>query len=175
MTFKIILISAFLAVVSAQTRVWNLTGCINQFQIPLRGRIVKNICELTQQVTYDQAVAACAAQGMDLFYVEEGKMDIFGALQYYIRTFYQPICGPTWTDNCGFWINGKRVNNAWQVTVNGNTFPYFISWYPTASSGNTGDCKLVRQINSMVGTFNWDCSQLFHPICEYNNTYAVTP
>lgn len=169
----LIIFCALLGICSSQKVSLSLTSCKSVGLIKDKdGRIVKGVCELSIAYTYNDAVAACAINGMELFFAEDQY--VYNSFIDYSNQLLGTVACIR-SPSCGFYVNGKKNLNdgKWYATINGQQQAMdlsFYNWVQNSTANSAGNCMSVKNQYGFKNT-PWNCELSYFPVCEFNNTY----
>lgn len=186
MKLLIMIIASILLTANAQVQPLNIASCNRIGKIvDGNGNFIKSVCEIDYPPSsYSGSVALCAQNGMNLIVAEDQV--VYSAVIQYVTTRYRNYPCPDGysplTNSCGVFLNGQQnlTDGKWYATINGQQKVMDTSFFKLVtnnltSKSDTGNCMTFSYVSTNSGLMGFNCGYAFYAICEFNNTYKVTP
>ena len=131
-----------------------------------RGNLVKKVCEIRENHSYDNAENSCLRRGMHALVIESDEMLIELARRLEDNGVIKKLAG-TWGVGGGYWINGRRnLFEEWSIYINERRLLNSDIMF-THSSTNNEPCLAVKKDEGRFKVFGFLCNHEFWHLCEF--------
>ena len=131
-----------------------------------RGNLVKKVCEIRENHSYENAENSCLRRGMHALVIESDEMLIELARQLEDNGMVKSV-GVTWLTSFGYWINGRRHSNGQWNTYTDERLPINTDIPFTISWSHSDKCLALKKDEGKMKVSGFDCSYDYWHLCEF--------
>lgn len=130
-----------------------------------RGNLIKKVCEIRENNSYDNAENSCVRRGMHLLVIESEEMLIELGRQLEDNGVVKSLSA-TWGVGGGYWINGRRNSRGEWNTYTTSRRPLNNDIPFTHSHSHSDSCLALKR-DGVMKVSGFICGHDFWNLCEF--------